>query len=206
MNIFEKLTMIQQELKAPKGQYNGFGKYNYRNAEDILEAVKPLLSKYKVTQLIGDDVKLIGDRYYINAEIKLINAEKTDEIITVNAYARESIAKKGMDESQITGATSSYARKYALNGLYAIDDTKDVDTDEYRNQANNKAKKEEKEQKNDANRLATDNEIAYIFEANPNINTEKIKEIVKNVTGKASTKGMTISQVNDVIIKIKALG
>ena len=133
MNIYEKLMSIQQELKAPKGQRNSFGNYNYRSCEDILESVKPLLEKYKCVLIIGDELENIGERYYIKATAVLKDIEK-DEHIGNTAYARESLEKKGMDDSQITGATSSYARKYALNGLFAIDDTKDADTDEYQKQ------------------------------------------------------------------------
>lgn len=128
MNITEKLLNIQQGLKAPKSQYNVFGKYNYRNAEDILEAVKPLLAKEKLVLILKDELVNIGDRYYIKATANLIDVEKELTGIEVTAYAREEESKKGMDGSQVTGASSSYARKYALNGLFCIDDTKDSDT------------------------------------------------------------------------------
>ena len=124
----KELIKIQQELKAPKGQYNSFGKYKYRSAEDILEAVKPICHKNGCTLTLSDELKQIGDRYYIEATATLT---KDDSSISVTAYAREAESKKGMDESQITGTASSYARKYALNGLFCIDDTKDADTDEY---------------------------------------------------------------------------
>lgn len=126
-----KLQEIQRKLKAPKGQYNKFGKYPYRSCEDILEAVKPILNEVGCTLTLSDEIVLIGDRHYIKATARL-RGEDTDEITT--AYARESENKAGMDASQITGATSSYARKYALNGLFCIDDNKDADTDEYANQ------------------------------------------------------------------------
>lgn len=128
----ENLTKIQSELKAPKNQYNKFGNYHYRSAEDILEAVKPLLSKYNAELTICDEICEIGDRIYVKAVCKY--REGNDEV-TVNAYAREPENKKGMDESQITGTASSYARKYALNGLFLIDDTKDADTNEYSKQS-----------------------------------------------------------------------
>lgn len=143
MNVYEKLLKVQTELKAPKGQYNSFGKYKYRSCEDILEAVKPLLEKYKATLQLTDTLELIGDRYYIKAVARFIDTEKPmledDEISVENAivnvaYAREDLDKKGMDGSQITGTASSYSRKYALNGLFLIDDTKDADTDEYKKQ------------------------------------------------------------------------
>lgn len=134
MNINEKLLKIQIELKAPKGQYNSFGKYKYRSCEDILEAVKPLLQENKCILTIKDDMEQIGDRYYIKATAILADTEADNTIITNTAYAREEESKKGMDGSQITGTASSYARKYALNGLFLIDDTKDADTDEFKEQ------------------------------------------------------------------------
>jgi len=136
-----KLNEIQQNLKAPKGQFNSFGKYKYRSCEDILEAIKPLLGEAILT--ISDELINIGERYYVKAtatlkvpkdtrkkEVKgnIEEYETPEEVISVSAYARESLEKKGMDESQITGSASSYARKYALNGLFLIDDTKDADT------------------------------------------------------------------------------
>ena len=135
MKLKEKLINIQQELKAPKGQYNSFGKYKYRSCEDILEAVKPLLERYKVCLTISDEVTEVGSRIYVKATANLFDAEG-DERYTNVAWAREDEAKKGMDGSQITGTASSYARKYCLNGLFLIDDTKDADTDEYQKQNN----------------------------------------------------------------------
>ena len=125
--IYEKLLNIQNELKAPKSQFNTFGKYKYRNAEDILEAVKPLLAEVKATLIITDAISQIGERYYVQATAILENTEEEDMPITVSAFAREDEKKTGMDLSQLTGSCSSYARKYALNGLFAIDDTKDSD-------------------------------------------------------------------------------
>lgn len=122
----KELIRIQNELKAPKGQYNSFGKYSYRSCEDILEAVKPLLSSYDCILTLSDEITLVGERYYVKATAVLMNG--TGERAEVSAYAREEADKKGMDGSQITGAASSYARKYALNGLFCIDDNKDSDT------------------------------------------------------------------------------
>lgn len=133
MSVLEKLGAIQCELKAPKGQYNSFGKYKYRSCEDILEAVKPLLIKHKCALTVTDDLRLIGERYYVCAEATLYDAEER-ETVTNTAFAREDEQKKGMDGSQITGTASSYARKYALNGLLLCDDTKDADTDAYHEQ------------------------------------------------------------------------
>ena len=122
------LIEIQKELKAPKGNFNSFGKYKYRSCEDILEAVKPLLHKYGCLLTLSDEIQQVGERYYIKATAKITSENGSAE---VTAYAREEEIKKGMDGSQITGTASSYARKYALNGLFLIDDTKDADTDEF---------------------------------------------------------------------------
>ena len=128
MNIYEKLLAIQTELKAPKSQYNAFGKYYHRNCEDILEAVKPICQKYKAVLFLTDDILFVESRHYVKATATLVNCEKPEEFIIVNANAREEEEKKGCDGSQVTGASSSYARKYALGGLFDIDDTKDSDT------------------------------------------------------------------------------
>lgn len=124
--IGEALRAIQCELKAPKGQYNSFGKYKYRSCEDILEALKPLLMEHGVTLTLTDEIVLVGNRYYVKATATL-NGSGEGEHVQVTAYAREPEDKKGADQSQVTGASSSYARKYALNGLFLIDDTKDAD-------------------------------------------------------------------------------
>lgn len=131
--FLERVSLLITELKAPKSQRNNFGKYNYRSAEDILEAVKPLAYKYGLVAKLSDEPIMIGDWHYIKATASIKDV-KTGEEEIATAYAREPLAKKGMDESQITGTASSYARKYAMNGLYQIDDTKDADTDEYTEQ------------------------------------------------------------------------
>lgn len=123
--LTQRVGDIQHKLKAPKGQYNSFGKYNYRSCEDILEGVKPLLKEHNLALLIDDEIVQIGERYYVKATARITDGR---EFVSATAYAREPDTKKGMDESQITGATSSYARKYALNALLCIDDTKDADT------------------------------------------------------------------------------
>lgn len=127
MNIYEKLSKIQTELKVPKDKYNSFGSYNYRNAESIMEAVKPLLKKYGCALTLEDCIEQIGDRYYLVAEAQLTDIAEPNYVIVTQAYAREEETKKGMDASQITGSASSYARKYALNGLFILDDSKDAD-------------------------------------------------------------------------------
>nr|BDD47334.1 hypothetical protein 4 [Halomonadaceae bacterium] len=124
--IHEKLSQIQNKLNAPKGQYNSFGKYNYRNCEDILQALKPILSEHKCHVSLSDEVVMVGNRFYIKATATITDSENNS--FSTTAFAREAESKKGMDESQVTGSTSSYARKYALNGLFAIDDNKDADT------------------------------------------------------------------------------
>lgn len=130
MNI---LSEIQTKLKCAKSQYNKFGGYNYRSLEDIFEGLKPLLKEHNCGLIVSDEIVLIGNRYYIKATAQLVDDKKN--IIAENTgYAREPEGRKGMDEAQVTGATSSYARKYALNGLFAIDDTKDADTDEHKTQ------------------------------------------------------------------------
>lgn len=125
-SIYKKLLKVQTELKAPKGQFNKFGGYAYRSCEDILESLKPLLEKVKATVILTDEIKLIGDRYYIKAICQFIDIETGDKLENT-ALAREDETKKGMDLAQITGSCSSYARKYALNGMFCIDDVKDSD-------------------------------------------------------------------------------
>lgn len=142
MEVYKKLLEIQTRLKAPKGQENTFGHYNYRSCEDILEAVKPLLKDQNCALVISDGIEHIGERYYVCAEASLIDTETGDKVSN-KAYAREEETKKGMDGSQITGTSSSYARKYALNGLFAIDDAKDADTDGFRKQTNGPTKAEQ---------------------------------------------------------------
>lgn len=127
-NLNEKLIAVQSELKAPKGNFNKFGGYKYRSCEDILEAVKPLLAQNSLLLTIKDTIEEIGGRVYVRATATISDG---DSAISVDAYAREAEVKKGMDDSQITGTASSYARKYCLNGLFLIDDTKDADTDEF---------------------------------------------------------------------------
>lgn len=134
LTLKEKLMRIQVELKAPKNLYNSFGKYHYRNAEGIQEALKPLEKAYGVITTLSDEIVEVGGRVYVKATATLTD-NVSEEKISVTAYAREAADKKGMDDAQVTGATSSYARKYALNGLFLLDDTKDVDTEEYQSQS-----------------------------------------------------------------------
>ncbi|MDO4721618.1 MAG: ERF family protein [Peptostreptococcaceae bacterium] len=166
MKIFEKIRKVQSELKAPKGQYNCFGKYKYRSCEDIVEAVKPLLSVEGLVLSLSDEIVLIGERYYIKATATLFDVE--GESHSVSAFAREEESKKGMDGSQVTGASSSYARKYALNGLFAIDDTKDSDS------TNTHGKNPEDEAKNGA--MIAETEAAKIDKNKVNALTKLAKE------------------------------
>ena len=163
MKLHEKLLAIQTKLKAPKGQYNKFGDFNYRSAEDILEAVKPLNAEQGVLLTITDEIKEIGGRVYVVATATVSDGTDT---LQVSAFAREPENKKGMDESQITGATSSYARKYALNGLYAIDDNKDADTDEHKQQQDNAPKKQQaqKQQQKQQQQGFTEQELHELVE------------------------------------------
>ena len=138
----EKLNYIQTEIKAPKNMYNSFGKYKYRNAEGILESVKPFLKETGLMLVINDEIVLVGNRYYVKAIVKIFNSQGQ---VVVSAFAREAEDKKGMDASQVTGATSSYARKYALNGLFLLDDTKDADTNEYHEQESRGQKSQSKQ-------------------------------------------------------------
>lgn len=187
MNIYEKLSNIQKELKCNKSQYNKFGNYYYRSCEDILESVKPLCHKYRLTLVINDEIEVISERYYVKAVATLFDFD-SDKIIVSSAYARESLTKKGMDESQITGTSSSYARKYALNGLFNIDDTKDNDTNEAKEQQENapKAKKITQEQKE----IIT----SYINDFTKPIIGTKIK-----TTGKKSLGTLTQEEADNVI-------
>ena len=186
MKLNEKLINIQSKLKAPKGQYNSFGKYSYRSCEDIFEALKPLLAEEKVSLLMSDDLLLIGERYYVKATATLTDGE---ESISNVAYAREEETKKGMDGSQITGASSSYARKYALNGLFLIDDVKDSDS------TNTGDKKEEKkEETKGISRIVLLNKINEL-ELELDIPHEKTLEIYKV----NSTNQMTDSQLQNCV-------
>lgn len=141
--IHQKLIEVQEELKAPKGQYNSFGKYYFRSTEDIVEALKPLLIKRGLLLLMYDEIELIGSRIYVVSTADLTDGAAN---IKVSARARESETKKGMDDSQITGTASSYARKYALNGMFLIDDSKDADTPEYSRQMNNQQQSKQPKQ------------------------------------------------------------
>lgn len=184
LSLVQKVVRIQNELKAPKGQFNKFGNYKYRSCEDIVESVKPILNAYGVMLNLSDEMVLIGDRYYIKAVAGLTDG--TDVIQSV-AYAREPQDLKGMTESQITGTASSYARKYALNGLLAIDDTKDPDTDEFATQTQQEEKK------------ATPNQIKLLSEKYTGDNLKKLLEINKI----SKLEDLSMTKASELISKIK---
>lgn len=185
MTIYEKLAKIQSTLKAPKSQYNSFGKYYYRNCEDILEAVKPLLAETKATLTIGDELELVGNRYYVKATVRFIDLE-TDAQVMNTAYAREDDTKKGMDDSQITGASSSYARKYALNGLFCIDDTKDADAT---NGMSDQQGNQNRQQRNQQNNQQHDPSDMQPVNAAPQLMTEQHYNILIRACGNAQMNG-----------------
>lgn len=187
LSLVQKVVKIQNELKAPKGQFNKFGGYKYRSCEDIVESVKPILNTYGVMLNLSDEVVLIGDRYYIKAVAGLTDG--TDVIQSV-AFAREPQDLKGMSESQITGTASSYARKYALNGLLAIDDTKDPDTDEFATQTGKEPKQEPK---------ATPNQINFLLKAYTGENLEKLLK-ANNIS---KIEDLPMTKASELISKLK---
>lgn len=192
MTIYEKLLNIQTELKAPKSQRNNFGKYNYRSCEDILEAVKPLLKKEKCTLIINDEIERIENRYYIKATVNLIDVDNGEKI-SANAYAREEESKKGMDGSQVTGASSSYARKYALNGLFAIDDTKDSDA----------TNQHDKKQNNGGQQSIIKQQIAEILKVK-GISFEKLTEVIKIKFKKQKFDELTANEQQKLLEEVRA--
>lgn len=191
----KELLQIQSELKAPKGQYNSFGKYKYRSCEDILEAVKPLCVKHGVILTLSDEMVQVGERYYIKATARLQKEGCSD--VSVTAYAREALDKKGMDDSQITGTASSYARKYALNGLFCIDDTKDADTDEYikKTKAGAKGDTSDKEAWREkvieaAKAKGIDmKEVAKDYKLNSTTTADRFKEVYEDLTKEDNDAG-----------------
>lgn len=190
MEFKEKLVMLQSKVKAPKDKNNSFGKYKYRSAESILEATKPHLQDLKLILTLSDDIKIIGDRVYVKAFAKLTDVESTEEL-EVSAFARESLVKKGMDDSQITGTASSYARKYALNGLLLLDDTKDADTNEHKKELDNTPAKQSKpkliaqKQKDALIKLLESKGMseANIQEGIDNLTQERYTEVVDKLNG-----------------------
>ena len=196
MSVKEKLGAIQTELKAPKDLYNSYGKYKYRNAEGIVEAVKPLLSKYKALLTIEDDVEQRGERFYVVATCRFYDLEDDSDSVIIRGMAREADARPGMDPAQITGAASSYARKYALNGLLMLDDTKDPDTEELKTEVDAKASVEAERMKKDL--------LALAFKAG--VETAKICEMagVKDLRDiDAKTYSRIVAGLNEKIAQQK---
>lgn len=202
MNIYEKLSNIQNELKAPKGQFNKFGGYKYRSCEDILEAVKPICKNNKTTLVISDTLENIGDRYYIKATATLYDIENEAQEIGIGnafisntAYAREEESKKGMDGSQITGTASSYARKYALNGLFNIDDTKDADTDEFTKQ----------QQSIDEDKIIDKTKVQALNKSIENAGiTDEVVELILSQYGYTSTNEIKVKHYMQIISDFKS--
>lgn len=196
--IYKKLLNIQRDLKAPKGQYNNFGKYSYRSAEDIMEALKPLLVENNAITYVEDDtIEYIGQRYYLVATISFVDVE-TGEKITVKARAREEENKKGMDGSQITGAASSYARKYALSGLFLIDDNKDADSNEYHKQ-NDQQKPKQQGQQQGNQQAQEQNQVMYI----DNNQYQEINDLISDI---AKIKGMPFDTLANYVLSEKLKG
>lgn len=192
MTIYEKLLNIQTELKAPKSQKNNYGNYNYRSCEDILEAIKPFLKKEKCVLIINDEVEKIENRYYVKAIVNLIDVEN-GESVKVSAFAREEETKKGMDSSQITGASSSYARKYALNGLFAIDDTKDSDT----------TSQHDKKQNNGGQQSLNKQQIGEILKVK-GIGFDKVTEVIKLKFKKQKFDELTANEQQKLLEEVRA--
>lgn len=199
-DIMKKLQSIQMELKAPKGQYNSFGKYYYRNCEDILEAVKPLCQKYSAVLMISDEIVVIGDRYYVKATATITNLEDDGDFIGASAYAREADSKSGMDVSQITGSASSYARKYALNGLFCIDDVKDADDPSQHSKASHDTKCEKQQREMEKEETEKQKLLYEILNVAKTKNyVEKMPKLIKMNYGKESAKELTVGQLNSLL-------
>ena len=195
MSVYSKLLKVQSELKAPKSQYNSFGKYKYRSCEDILEALKPILSKNKATVIISDDILFVEGRHYIKATVKFIDTEN-GEIVENSALAREEEIKKGMDASQITGSVSSYARKYALNGMFAIDDTKDSDSTNTHGTGNNGPESTKLSAKQVGRLLA--------IGLKAGIKEPEIKKVIKTEFGKDKIEDLNKDQYDAVCSRLEA--
>lgn len=205
MGVYAKLAAIQQNLIAPKNQYNSFGKYNYRSCEDILEGLKPCLKEVKAAVTVSDELVQIGDRYYIKATATLIDAE-SGETASNTAFAREDEGKKGMDVSQVTGATSSYARKYALNGLFCIDDVKDADSRDNRQHEAEEQKKAEAEQKKIENSVIPEVKVK-VLEARcekEGVDVNKILKLYK-ISSLAELTELKFRNISDNWEKIKVM-
>ena len=193
MSVYKKLIEVQSKLKAPKNQYNSFGKYSYRNCEDILEALKPILKEVGATIIISDEVVSVNERYYVKATVKFIDTE-TGEVVEASANAREEDNKKGMDSSQLTGSTSSYARKYALNGLFAIDDTKDSDF----------TNTHDKEDKKKTLEVISEAQAKRMYMLAKGKDTNMVKQILANY-GFSESRDITKDKYNYICEQIEAI-
>ena len=204
MSVYEKLLDIQNELKAPKSQYNNYGKYNYRNCEDILEAVKPICKKYKAVVFLSDKLVINGERHYIEATATFVDVE-TNESIEVTAYAREEESKKGMDGSQVTGASSSYARKYALNGLFDVDDTKDSDfTNTKDNQADNRNQKEKPNESKQEDVFSEINNAISSYSKQSGMKTKDVVDCIEKQIGEKLNRSLSQERLKSVLETIKS--
>lgn len=192
LNVWQKMNRVQVELKAPKNQWNKFGKYYYRSCEDILEGLRPLKEKYEFNVFLSDSAEKVGDRYYIVSEAEFVDCENGDSIKKYGR-AREDEIKKGMDSSQITGSASSYARKYALNALFAIDDTKDSD-------ATNDDEKAPTEAKNTTSTGMTNQHLNKLFElgVKKGHSQEKIRQRINKKYNKTAEE-LTLAEYNHVL-------
>jgi hypothetical protein len=205
MSVYEKLLDVQNELKAPKSQYNKFGNYNYRNCEDILEAAKPICKKHKAVVFLSDKLVMNGERHYIEATATFVDVE-TNETIIVTAYAREEESKKGMDGSQVTGASSSYARKYALNGLFDVDDTKDSDgNNQDGNQANNgNQKKTTNKAKQEQDVFLEINKAISAYSKQSGMKSKDVVEYIEKQIGEKLDKSLPKAKLKEVLETIKS--
>lgn len=213
--IYAALMAVQRDLKVPKGRKNTFGNYSYRSAEDILEAVKPILNDNGLTLMLNDTIEVIGDRHYVKATATLVDIATGDNIST-SAYAREPQDKKGADVAQVTGASSSYARKYALNGLFCIDDTKDADTDEYRRETQGRAeqgkqqpkpqtqsKKSQPKPQTQGNMKALWHKLKESMDG-MGIDAAMVLAVTKEKYGKENGKELTEAELIDLIKNLEA--
>ena len=200
MEIYARLLKIQEELKVPKNQYNRFGKYNYRSCEDILTGLKPLLIQHGLFLKLSDQVVSVGNRIYVEATAMISNGK---ESVEVTALAREAETKKGMDDSQITGTASSYARKYALNGLFLIDDIKDTDTDEYWNQTGDQTSK--KKSGADTSYLITEKQVRLVYTKAKEygFSDEDVHAGIKRYFQKTSVKELTKVEMDELFKKFE---
>lgn len=209
MNVYQKLKIVQKELKAPKSQFNSFGKYHYRSCEDILEAAKPLCNENELVLSVSDEIVLVGDRYYVKATAKVICTE-TGESHEASAIAREEENKKGMDSAQLTGSTSSYARKYALNGLFSIDDTKDSDSTNTHGNAQNIAQSQNNQQSTNTsnnNKKLSDGQIKrlYAISNSKGRTSEQVNAAIKSHYKVESVADLSKKQYEEIVAKYEAM-